>query len=294
MQRFRQIAPGVFVATASRLTSTSTLVASADGGCLLIDPAVTVSDLAALAVDINRAGLRLQAGYATHPHWDHVLWSTALGDVPRYATEGAVELFESMRTEMTDMLQRSEPGHDVTLFGRLTALPGDARQIPWDGPAAELIVHDGHTPGHGAVYFPAVGVLVAGDMLSDIEIPILDTVADDPLGDYRTGLRRLATVRGVRWVVPGHGHIGDAAEFRRRLDADNRYLDLLAAGEPFEDPRMTMQWQRDCHADQLRTVAHHPGGQEPGVSGPSPSGASAASAAVSSSQPGTTPASSSE
>jgi hydroxyacylglutathione hydrolase len=255
MQRFLQIAPAVFVATAARLTCTSTLVVGAHGGCLLIDPAVTVSDLTALAVDVSSAGWRLQAGFATHPHWDHVLWSTALDDVPRYATAGAVELFESMRTEMTDMLQRSEPGHDLELFGRLVALPGDAQQIPWDGPAAELIVHDGHAPGHGAVFFPSSGVLVAGDMLSDIEIPLLDTVADDPLGDYRAGLERIAATSGVRWVVPGHGHVGDAAEFRRRIDADNHYLDLLAAGEPFEDPRMTVQWQRDSHDDQRRAVA---------------------------------------
>src|SRR5271166_1984140 len=124
MQRFVEIAPAVFVATASRLTCTSTLVVGSNGGCLLIDPAVTVSDLAALAADIGSAGLRPQAGYATHPHWDHVLWSTKLDDVPRYATAAAVELFESMRTEMTDMLQQSEPGHDLELFGRLVALPG--------------------------------------------------------------------------------------------------------------------------------------------------------------------------
>jgi hypothetical protein len=93
---------------------------------------------------------------------------------------------------------------------------------------------------------------VAGDMLSDIEIPILDTLADDPLGDYRTGLERLASVRGVRRVVPGHGHVADAGEFRRRLDADTRYLDLLAVGEPFDDPRCTVKWQRDWHEHQLR------------------------------------------
>jgi hypothetical protein len=61
-------------------------------------------------------------------------------------------------------------------------------------------------------------------------------------------------VPGVRWVVPGHGHVGDAAEFRRRLEADSRYLDLLSAGQPFDDPRMTAQWQRDAHAEQLRVV----------------------------------------
>jgi hydroxyacylglutathione hydrolase len=133
MQRFLRIAPGVMVATAGRLTCTSTLVIADDGACLIIDPAVTVADLAALASDIRDAGLALQAGYATHPHWDHLLWSRELGDVPRYATAGAADLLESMRTEMTGMLQRSEPGHDLELFGQLTVLPGDGGQIPWTG-----------------------------------------------------------------------------------------------------------------------------------------------------------------
>jgi hypothetical protein len=84
-----------------------------------------------------------------------------------------------------------------------------------------------------------------------------------PSGDYRTGLDRLAAVSGVRWIVPGHGHVGDAAEFRRRLDADHHYLDLLAEGQPFEDPRLTVDWQRACHRDQLRVVAGQ-AGAEPG------------------------------
>jgi hydroxyacylglutathione hydrolase len=164
---------------------------------------------------------------------------------------------------MISEAQSTAPGHDLDLFGRLVLLPAGAEHIPWDGPAAQVIVHDGHAPGHGAVFIPDAGVLVAGDMLSDIEIPILDMLADDPLGDYRAGLQRLATVPGVRWVIPGHGHIADAGEFRRRLDADAHYLDLLSAGEPFDDPRCTVKWQRDWHEHQLqecRPSTAHPGG----------------------------------
>jgi hydroxyacylglutathione hydrolase len=255
MQRFREIAPGVLVATSELLTSTSTVVVGEDGGCLVIDPAVSVADLSALSADLGGAGLRPGVGFATHPHWDHVLWSRELGDVPRYAASGAIAITESEREGMLRELQKTAPGHDLELFGHLVALPGDGGHIPWNGPAAQVIVHDGHAPGHGAVFIPDAGVLVVGDMLSDIEIPILDTVADDPFGDYRTGLQRLAAVPGVRWIVPGHGHIADAEGFRRRLDTDNHYLDLLAAGEPFDDPRCTVQWQRDCHEDQLRVVA---------------------------------------
>jgi glyoxylase-like metal-dependent hydrolase (beta-lactamase superfamily II) len=255
MRRFREITPGVLVATADAYTTTSTVVVADDGGCLVIDPAVSAADLAALAADLAGAGLRPRAGFATHPHWDHVLWSRDLGDAPRYAAPRAVAAAQSTREEMIARVQEEAPGHDLGLFGRLAPLPAGAGQIPWDGPAAQVIVHDGHAPGHAAVFLPATGVLVAGDMLSDIEIPLLDIDASDPLGDYRAGLRLLAAVPGVRWLVPGHGHVAGAAEFRRRVDADARYLDLLAADEPFDDPRCTQPWLRDSHRHQLRYVA---------------------------------------
>jgi glyoxylase-like metal-dependent hydrolase (beta-lactamase superfamily II) len=255
MQRMREIAPGILVATAGFATTTSTVVLGNDGGCLVIDPGVSVAELAALAADLRGSGLRPAAGFATHPHWDHLLWGRELGGVPRYAARGAVAIAESMRAELIAELQHNAPGHDLDLVGRLTALDDASGSIPWDGPAAQLIVHDGHAPGHAAVFFPGAGVLVAGDMLSDIEIPLLDCVADDPLGDYRAGLERLAAVPGVGWLIPGHGHVADAAGYRRRVDADRHYLDLLAAGQPFEDPRCTAGWQRDHHERQLRVIA---------------------------------------
>jgi hydroxyacylglutathione hydrolase len=62
-------------------------------------------------------------------------------------------------------------------------------------------------------------------------------------------------VPGVRQVVPGHGHVGDAAELRRRLALDAAYLDALAAGKPADDPRLagdSAAWLRDTHQEQVR------------------------------------------
>ena len=251
MQRLAEFAPGVLVATAEFATTTSTVVTAPDGGCLIIDPAVSVAELAALAADLAGAGLRPRAGFATLPHGDHVLWSADLGDVPRFAAPRAVAILPEARQVSIEHLERAAPGHDLARFGQLAALPADADAIPWDGPAAQVIIHDGHAPGHGAVFLPDAGVLVAGDMLSDIEMPLLDIDAGDPLGDYRDGLERLAAVTGVSLLVPGHGHLGDAGEFRRRIAADRRYLDLLAAGQPFDDPRAADGWLRDWHHRQL-------------------------------------------
>jgi glyoxylase-like metal-dependent hydrolase (beta-lactamase superfamily II) len=250
--RLTEITPGVLVGTSSFAETISTVVVGQADGCLLIDPGVTVAELARLAAEVRELGLWPAAVWSTHPHWDHVLWSRELGSAPRYATPAAVAVTEAKRAELARETQRSAPGHDFSLLGRLTTLDGSV--IPWDGPRAQLIVHDGHAPGHGAVFLPGSGVLVAGDMCSDVEIPLLDLAAPDPLGDYRAGLQRLAAVAGVRQVVPGHGHPGDADEFRRRLAADAAYLDALALGKPFGDPRLLTGpgWLRDTHEEQMR------------------------------------------
>ena len=251
------MAAGVLVATSSFALTISTVVVGAAGACLLIDPGVTVAELAGLAADLRELGLRSVAGWSTHPHWDHVLWSRALGDAPRYATPAAAAFAQAERAELAREAQQSAPGHDFVLLGRLTPL--DAAVVPWDGPAAQVIVHDGHAPGHGAVFLPDTGVLVAGDMCSDVEIPLLDLAAPDALGDYRVGLGRLAAVPGVRQVVPGHGRVGDAHEFRRRLAADAAYLDALELGRPARDPRLAGPgWLRDTHDEQLRYAARPP------------------------------------
>ena len=150
MQRFREIAPGVLVATAERGTTTSTVVVADDGGCLVVDPALTAADVAGLAADLADGGLRQRLGFATHPHWDHVLWSRGLGDGPRYAAQAAVRLVEQDRDEIVGYVRDSVPGHDLALLGRLVPLPASWDRIPWGGPAAQVIVHDGHAPGHAA------------------------------------------------------------------------------------------------------------------------------------------------
>ena len=255
MQRFRELAPGVLVATGQELTTNSTAVAHPGGGCLLIDPAVSAADLAGLTADLTGAGLAPRAGFATHPHWDHVLWSRALGDVPRYAAAAAAADTAAEHDALADYLRTRSPGHDLDLAGRLTALPDGTGLIPWDGPEAQLVIHDGHAPGHAGVFFPHTGVLVAGDMLSDMEIPILATERDDALAEYRTGLDKLAGIRGVRWLVPGHGQVTDGAGFRARVDADRRYLDRLETGQLFDDPRGLPGWLTDQHRKQSEYVA---------------------------------------
>ena len=247
MERLAEITAGIFVATTDLYTTTSTVVAAGEGGCLVIDPAVTVADLAGLTADLRALLLTPLAGFATHPHWDHVLWSTELGDVPRYASVAAAATAERERARLIEGVGQEAPGHDLELFGRLTALAEGADTLPWTGPAAQIVTHRAHAPGHSAVFLPESGTLVAGDMCSDIEIPLLDLEQTDPVGDYLAALDLLRALP-VRCVIPGHGGIGDAAEFRRRIEADLAYLDGLRAGRDPADPRLATEWLATEHA----------------------------------------------
>ncbi|MGO8959763.1 MAG: MBL fold metallo-hydrolase [Streptosporangiaceae bacterium] len=236
MRQLAEVAPGVLVATGEPYTTTSTVVTGHDDRCLVIDPAITVADLLGLAGELDARGLRAQAGWATHPHWDHVLWSRELGDGPRYATPAAAAAAARDRAALIEAAELEVPGHDAELLGQLRPLEAD--QIPWHGPPAQVIAHEGHETGHGAVFLPSTRTLVAGDMCSDIEIPLLGGMGPDAIARYRDGLDRLAAL-DVRVVVPGHGHAGDRTEFRRRLAADIAYLDDLEAERPCHDRRIT-------------------------------------------------------
>lgn len=211
---------------------------------------MTVADLEGLVADLAELGLRPTAGFATHPHWDHVLWHSGLGAVPRYASQRAATVAVRERSGLIEGAEDSAPGHDLDLFGRLDPLEPGCEAVPWDGPDARLVTHDGHAPGHSAIFLPDSGTLMAGDMCSDIEIPLLDRDQDDQVGDYRAGLARLADLP-VRLLVPGHGSATDAAGFRRRVDADLKYLDDLERGAGSRDPRLTGDWIISEHRAQL-------------------------------------------
>src|SRR5271165_2847487 len=117
MRELTEIAPGLLVATARKYLTTSTVITGPDGSCLVVDPAVSVTEVTSLAAELQARGLRPVAGWSTHPHWDHVLWCAALGAVPRYASPAAAAVAEREREGLLAGVAVSAPGHDRALFG---------------------------------------------------------------------------------------------------------------------------------------------------------------------------------
>lgn len=237
-----EVGEGVLVRQSQFCQSNAIVVIGCDG-VLLIDPGVDGHDLSALSEELARLGLSVAAGFATHPHWDHLLWHADFGAAPRYGTEKCVVTARANALDARTKAKRLAPGAPVELIGLLTPLASGAALVPWDGPDVRIIEHDAHAPGHAALVIAHAGVVVAGDMLSDVEIPLLDDLRSgsrDPLGDYEIGLGRIAASLNSANVtlIPGHGSIARSDQAKARVLADQDYLEDLRSGRTTADPRL--------------------------------------------------------
>jgi glyoxylase-like metal-dependent hydrolase (beta-lactamase superfamily II) len=263
-----QVAEGVLVHQ-SELLENNAVVVQGWAGVLLIDPGITDSEMVCLANDLRELGQTVVAGFSTHPDWDHVLWHTKLGDAPRYGTARCAASLRDLlsnadwKTRVAEGLP-PEIAEEIPLdlFGLLTGLPAETAQIPWDGPHVRIIEHQAHAPGHAALLIEERRVLVAGDTLSDVFIPMLDLSAADPIGDYLAALRLLEGVADdVDVFVPGHGSVGGADQVRARIDQDRTYVQALRDNQVVSDPRIGpsakkgWEWVSDVHAGQLQQLA---------------------------------------
>ncbi|MEV0797610.1 MBL fold metallo-hydrolase [Kribbella sp. NPDC050281] len=269
-----QVADGVQVHQ-SELIQNNAVVVHGTAGVLLIDPGITGAEMACLADDLRADGRPVVAGFATHPDWDHVLWYAEFGDAPRYGTARCAAALQDLQSN-ADWKARVAEGLPpevadeipLDLFGLITGLPAGTTHLPWDGPKVTVIEHQGHAPGHAALLIEERGVLVAGDMLSDVLVPMLDLygTAADPLEDYLAALRLFAGVADdVTVVVPGHGAVGGADELRARIDQDRAYVQALRDGQDPSDPRVGpsakpgWEWVSDVHTGQLHRLAERSG-----------------------------------
>ncbi|MET0788385.1 MAG: MBL fold metallo-hydrolase [Cellulomonas sp.] len=264
-----QVAEGVLVHE-SAFCQSNAVVVQGRAGVLLIDAGVQSDELDCLVDDLAAAGQKVVAGFSTHPHWDHLLWHPGLGDAPRYGTARCAATVRERLSDAgaTARVRGMIPADIVDrvpldLLGLLTGLPADATQIPWDGPRVRIIEHQAHAPGHAALLVEDRGVLVAGDMLSDVLIPLLDLgTPSDPIESYLGALALLEEVAGdVEVVVPGHGSVGGPGQVRARIDQDRAYVRAVRDASDLSDPRIGLsatpgwEWVGDVHAGQLQRLA---------------------------------------
>jgi glyoxylase-like metal-dependent hydrolase (beta-lactamase superfamily II) len=263
----RQVADGVLVHQ-SEFIQSNAVVVQGRAGVLLIDPGITGNELAALADDLRELGQPVVAGFSTHPDWDHVLWHAGFGEAPRYGSARCAAAIRDLLStvDWEDRVAEVLPPEFAEaiplddLFGRITGLPAETAQIPWDGPRVRMVEHQAHAQGHAALWIEERGVLVAGDMLSDTLIPFLDLESADPVEDYLAALRLFEGVADdVDVLIPGHGSVGGTEQVRTRIELDRAYVQALREGRVPDDPRVgpsaTYDWLSGMPGWQLQQLS---------------------------------------
>ncbi len=230
------------------------------GESFLIDSPVLPDELELLPSVLEQARFPPLAGLlATHADWDHLLGPLAfpgavLGCAESSARRLAAEPGAAQR-ELRDFdeglhLERPRP----LALGAPQALPVPGH-LEIGEQQLELHPADGHTADGMAIWAPWAGVLVVGDYLSKIELPMLSP------GGGRAAY--LATLEGLRplveraeHIVPGHGPILDSAAALLLLEEDVAYLtDLGERGSEAElPPARRSREQRRLHERNVETL----------------------------------------
>jgi len=232
-------------------------------GVLVIDPGVHDDELVSLANELSDSRQSVVAGFSTHPHWDHLLWHPGLGAAPRYGTDRCAATVRDRLSGDVEAVAKAAGIPDrvpLDLLGQITGLPAGTAHLPWDGPAVRILEHQAHAPGHAALVIAERGVLVAGDMLSDVLIPMLDPRRPGQVEAYETALDRLDAAAGrVDVLVPGHGAVARGREVAGRFAADRAYIGALRRGEEPVDARLDQEWLAGPHRSNVELARQSAG-----------------------------------
>jgi len=249
----------VIVATSRVYQTTCTLVRSG-GEAFCIDSPVLPDELDILPAMAGQAGFTVVGLLATHADWDHLLGRYAFPEAPL----GCSDTTAARLVNEPGAAQRELRDFDERFYverPRPLSLPS-AQRLPVPGKVEvgdlelELQPADGHTEDGMAVWIPWARVLVCGDYLSPVEIPMLHP--NGSAAAYLATLKRLEPlVDEAERVVPGHGEPIDGTRAAAILREDRAYVEaLLEQGEAAKLPlaRRTAE-QRRIHAENARLVA---------------------------------------
>ena len=216
----------------------------ADGATVLVDSLVLPGELEELPGVLKEAGLEPEALVVTHAHFDHVLGRAAYPGLPLLAGADTAAL---LRDDAGGVLRELEES-DAELYLDRRVLPRLDGAQDAGGLALERVDAAGHAAEGSAYFDPSLGVLLAGDYLIEIEIPLV-SAAGSPEA-YLATLDRLAPlVARAEVVVPGHGPPLSRERALELLELDRRYVSDLASGpvRGSGDRR-----QRRIHEDNVR------------------------------------------
>lgn len=243
----------------SLLWQVNAVALRAGGEAMLIDSPYYPDELELLPTVLAQSGFEPVALLATHADFDHVLGAMAFPGLSLGVAESSMLRIRAQpgeaQRELRDFDARQYVKRAKPLsLGQTQSLPVPGRLDLGD---QELELHHagGHTADGMIVFAPWMGVLVVGDYLSEVEIPMISPGGS--LAEYRSTLSALvALLDRAEVVVPGHGPPSDRERALALLEEDGAYLDALERGRERVKlpPGRDSVEQRRIHGENLLRV----------------------------------------
>jgi hydroxyacylglutathione hydrolase len=224
---------GVLVRRSLAFAMNSVLLLDPDH-TIVVDPGVLPSEIQDIYKVTDAEGTAAVTLAFTHGHWDHVLGRPWWPDAATLAHDRFATVVRRDAARILREAQNIAGEHGETWDRGFAPFAPDeavsglhfAKIGPW-----RLVTRDapGHSDSQLTIHVVDHETLIAADMLSDDEPPILDGPSRPYLETLR-GLEPLARGGAISTLIPGHGTIARTREaVIGRIEQDIAYLETLQA-----------------------------------------------------------------
>lgn len=231
----------------SALYQTNATVVHTDDLVLLVDPGWLPGEIDEIRHCVgSRRGKPVFLAF-THSDYDHILGYRAFPGARAIASRALAEHPDPERiiAQIRDFDEGYYIVRDYPLeYPRIDHPVGDdGETLRVGGTTLRFDPAPGHTADGLFIRVEPGGLFIAGDYLSDLEIPFVD---HSSLAYERT-LQKAGRFIGedrIQLLIPGHGAVtADPAEMARRLDSSRQYLRRLREAVLRDDPAPELERQ---------------------------------------------------
>ena len=217
----------------SSLYRTTSSIIGFDTSVIIVDPNWLPNEIETLQhfVSKNHTGKK-QFLLFTHSDYDHIIGYGAFPSAQVIASELFVK--NKLKNKILNRIYDFDNEYYITRPYPISypdvdiIITTSGQKVNIDGHEIIFFLSPGHTEDGIFTIIPTKNCWIAGDYLSNIEIPFIDFDIDEYEQTLTSALRINEDFKNVNLLIPGHGDIANSNHsIKTRIKNDLHYIELL-------------------------------------------------------------------